>query len=233
MITRALERALISGKGRLVNHMHAIGQVGKIVVPKHNFIIIHQVTLYPFVTEQSIDLDTDRLDEGIFSIYEFSNQDQSIRNGFIVKNSPYLYERTNQRPYIVNSQPVQYDTYMVFEEDCYIQVGKFAGVHVPDLNYGTLLQSSQVPNPPSGYSNTPGVLTSIAQPDNVYKPAGDDAPDPTFTPGPGLVYGSQPYPTYGTGASGSIPPSNFYNSNNPCANIQYVVLNEVMRKDFQ
>jgi hypothetical protein len=234
MISQALERALISGKGRLVTHMHAIGQVGKIEVPKHNFIIIHQVTLYPFLASPSLDPDVDALDRSILNVYEFSNQDQSIRNAFMVRNSPAFYQHSQNRRYVINSQPVQFETYMVFDEDVYLQIGNYPGVNgTNDVNYGALNADSQVPPTPGGYYGDPNVLQSIVYGDNVYKPAGTDAPDPLFTPSPSSVYSTQPYPTYGNGASGSLLPAPDYNSNNPVANIQYVVLNEVMRKDFQ
>ena len=232
MITPALERALISGKAQMFTHMHAGAGAGRIVVPQNCFIIVHQLTLSPF-SDPLRGLDEDDfllVDERSTNIYELYCQDAPIRNAFAVRNYLFKQKDSYGNYSVVNSPPVTFDTYLVFNKTVYIAVGINSVVNnAAIIDYSNLPATTQAPPTPTGYGSSAATRQNILLADAVtlYRPTGDDSnPGP---PGVTMVE-NQPFPNYKT--TGALNNQDV-NVCTPLMTVQYCLLNEQARKDFQ
>jgi len=232
MITQAIERALISGKGILKTHLHATSAVGKITIPANNFAIITSLTVYPFTSTDNIEgLSLAELEALSNIVVEFATID-SPRQGFIFRNNfARLVDPETSRTYLQNSEPITFDTYMVHSKDVYIQFGIYPGINgAAALDAGALFKS-QIPTSGKGYGTT-NVLRSISLVSPIrYAPAG--FPDSGVSVAPGIPVYVEALPDYTAPECRLNPTITSFNSRLPLINVQYVLMNEQARKDFQ
>lgn len=233
MITAQIEKALISGKARLCTYMLNNTAVGKIKVPANCFIIITDITVHPFSeNEEGLNQWTpQKADETGTHVIEITNQNEG-RVGFIFRNTALIYrDPVYETVSVVNSPAMHFNTYLVREKDCYVQIGTVPGIPKAKNKFtGNLDATTQDPAPPKGYGTTLQVITAIEDQNNAIYQQAEGPYNLNNLPGTQLY--DQPYPNYlDPGAQVSEKVVN--NLASPCVTIQYVVVNEQVRQNFQ
>jgi len=235
MITQSIEKALISGKAWLKTYVLSGSQVGKIVVPDNNFVIITSVTIQPFsnIAQGHVGLVTEQVDAVSIISVELSNQ-ETDRVNFVASNNYYIYTAPDGANLVRNSEPQTFDTYLVRSKNVYIQVALLPGINgrsgAAALD-NSPLSNSQLPLDTAGYAGaviTANIVTNLG---TNYSPAGVPDSGNAIVPGVPLFFNG--LPNYRDEDCKII--SGAFNSNNniPLVVVQYVVLNEQARKDFQ
>lgn len=238
MITPLIERELISGRARYLTHMHACTGVSKIEIPANNFAIVLDIIAWPFsdpdttyAKANAVDLDY----RGTH-IVELTNQ-ESGRIGFIYRNTPVITSDGDTNV-IGNGQPVYFHPYLVRNKSFYCQVGTFEGPPTAIANdIGTLQANTQNPPNVKGYGGGVGgssVLVDIQAGDGSYYSPCKEEGLPVAGAG-GNLYFDQPFPYYGGVGALNIK-ANYdpiYNGQTPLVQVNYVLMNIELLKNFQ
>lgn len=233
MITPAIERALISGKARLATFLLNTTAVGLIKVPANCFIIITDVIAHPFSSIKA-NMDTvtpAQCDKRGTHVIEFTNQDTG-RVGFIFRNTPIVYrDSVYELGSVGNSPAIKFDTYLVRDKDVYVQVGCVTGIAgAKSFSFVPLEPRTQNPPPPKGYGSiAPLIQQYVDESDDIYQQA-EGATTIGNLPAGEQLY-NQPLPNYLNSACRLEQPEQ--NVFSPCVTVQYVIVNEQVRKNFQ
>jgi len=237
MITQSIEKALINGRAWLKTYVLAGSQVGKIVVPDNNFIIITSITVQPFTNwggYLSAPIPTCTEIDAVSTIsVELSNQ-ETDRTNFVVRNNWYLYQAPSGEFTLKNSEPQTFDTYLVRSKNVYIQVGLIPGANSRSgpsaLDTGALI-NSQIPGDTAGLAGQLVLRDIVTTAGTIYAPAGTPDSGTSVVPGTPLFFNALP----NFRDSDCVLDTNIFYTNiaSPLVVVQYVVLNEQARKDFQ
>lgn len=233
MITPLIEKELIAGRARFCTHMHSSTGASKIEIPDNNFAIVLEVIAFPFsdVSRSIKDANFDDMDQRSIHIVELTNQ-ESGRVGFIYRNSMVkIIDGAGKIQSMANSPQVHFNTYLVRNKSFYCQVGTYEGVmNAIGVDVGTLQPKTQLPDPVKGYGNTAGLVVDIQNADgSFYSPCGSEGL-PYAGAGVNLYY-NQPFPNYS--GTGTLNNKELNNIQTPVVQVNYVLLNTALLKNFQ
>lgn len=234
MITPQLEKMLITGKAKFKTFFSHLTAVSLLPVPAGQFIIITDVTINPFtdrdIAEAFNDIQTDQ--RSTHGIDFFSGND---RNGFLFRNNYSI----NLFPggiapadlYLVNSEPVHFNTFFVHTEDVYISLWtKMVFGGLTSGNFKPLTKTN-LPRPPVSYGDSENVLTDNTD-FTAFKYIPTSASEAAVALAAGAPSSNQPNTIVNAASGIQNPYANLRNYFSPLYNIGYVTINETNRQNL-
>lgn len=234
MITPRIETALINNIAQLRTHTSMFAGVTKIFIPDGHFAIITDVKVFPFNNLKGAeDLEIfSVIDAGCINIFDFwMDRANTVRKSLIVRNNYHL----NRSPilpanetYIINGDPVHFDTYMIFDRDIYITILNHAGVWNASGIRWEVLKQTQLHNAPASYGNTVETLTELTDiTGKHYRPVGNEEMLQVLSSDQDM----QPRPAADSNSQIGDPSNINRNWNLPVFWVQYVIISDAHKAE--